>query len=493
MKRYKHSLSHYVLSTFDMGQLVPVANYEVLPGDSVRMSTSALLRVSPLVTPVMHPVSCRIHHWFVPFRIIAEEVGENWENFITGGEDGTGDGAVVPKSGAIAGPGIPEKTLGDYLGIPTGVAIADPGVNLWSTVAYEMIVNEFYRDQDLVTRLDSHSVNQDLFNIAWGKDYFTAARPWAQKGPEVTLPLAGSAPVVAASPGYPTFQSGASTNLTLQGAVTADVTTSAPLGGAGTLSWDDPNLAADLASATGASVNDVRLAFAVQRYQEARAQYGSRFSEYLAYLGVRSSDARLQRPEYLGGGKSTISFSEVLKTGEGDTPDEESPIGELRGHGIAALRTRTWVRYFEEHGVVLALASLRPKSIYMDGLNRSWTKSAKEDYWQKELEQIGQQEIRNDEVYLGAAAPSGTFGFGDRYSEYRSEPSRVCGEFRSTLNDWHLARSFGAEPALNSDFVECVPSKRIFAEQTQNSIWGMFSHSIQARRMVGHKTIGRIF
>lgn len=489
MKRSKHPLSHYRLATFDMGELVPVANFEVLPGDSVRMSTSALLRVSPLMAPVMHPVHVRIHHWFVPYRILDPD----FEKFITGGSDGMGDGAELPKSGPIAAAGLPVGTLADYLGIPTGVDIPAPGVNIFPALAYERIFNEFYRDQDLQAELDSHSVNQPLANVAWEKDYFTAARPWTQKGPDVTLPIAGTAPVVASSPGNPTFQSGATTGMSLNAGIGGDVTTNPLPAAAGPLYWDEPSLAADLSLATSSTVNDVRLAFALQRYQEARAQFGSRYTEYLRYLGVRSSDARLQRPEYLGGGRGTINFSEVLKTGEGDTPADDSPIGELRGHGISALRTRSFTRFFEEHGVVLSLASLRPRAMYMDGLHRSWTRTTKEDFWQRELEQVGQQEVFNYEVFAGHSTPSGVFGYQDRYSEYRHLPSGVSGEFRSELLDWHLARTFGSDPALNSDFIECNPSKRIHAVQTNDVIWGMFSHNIVARRLVGNRTIGRIF
>lgn len=486
MKRFKHALSHYVLSTFDMGKLVPVCNYEVLPGDSVRMATSCLLRVSPLMAPVMHPVVVRLHHWFVPYRIL----WDGWEDFITGGSDGLGDGVGSPPTVAAAGNGAP-GTIGAHLGIPPAAA-AGVNVSAFPFRAYMAIYNEFYRDQDLVP--EDPGTTPELRNIAWEKDTFTSARPWSQKGPDVTLPLGPSAPVIPdpAKDGEPTwsYTGQAAAKMTAQ----TDGRVLVPNAGAATLmNWVDPKLIADLTNATAASINDVRLAFALQRYQEARAQYGSRYTEYLRFLGVSSSDARLQRPEYLGGGRATISFSEVLKTGEGDTPLDDSPIGEMRGHGISALRTRRWIRFFEEHGVVMTLASIRPRTMYMNGLHRSWSRTTKEDYWQRELEQIGQQEVLNKEVYAPHTTPDGVFGYNDRYYEYRHLPSYVCGDFRTTMTDWHMARIFGSTPALNADFVKCDPTKRIHAEQTQNVIWGMFSHSIQARRMVGNRTIGRIF
>lgn len=498
MKRSKHSLSHYTLSTFDMGQLVPVGHYEVLPGDSIRQSTSCLLRVSPLMAPVMHPVTVRLHHWFVPYRVL---LGDDWENFITGGSDGLGEGSALPKSGALAG--VAAGSLGDYLGLPLGIAIAAPGVNIMPVQAYQLIVNEYYRDQDLQVELASDSLNQEPFNVAWEKDYFTSARPWTQKGPDVSMPLGIRAPVegigpiggIAAQNGPVNVrETGGTGSVAYAKYWTPDQSPQAVGIEEDIAAPGFPGIWANLEGATAAAVNDVRLAFALQRYQEARAQYGSRYTEYLRYLGVRSSDARLQRPEYLGGGRTTINFSEVLRTGDdSSTADPDAPIGEMRGHGISALRSRRWVRFFEEHGIVMTLASVRPRSMYMDGVHRSWGKSTKEDYWQKELEQIGQQEIFNYEVYGAHPTPMGVFGYQDRYAEYRHERSYVTGDFRTTLSDWHMARIFGAPPALNSDFVQCVPSKRVHAVQTEDVLWGMFSHSIQARRLVGHKTIGRIF
>lgn len=483
MKRSKHNLSHYNLLTGDMGALIPVACTEVLPGDSIQASTSLLLRVSPLVAPVMHPISVRVHHWFVPNRLL----WDGWEEFITGGPDGLNN-ETPPTITAGATGFVPGEVL-DFLGVPPSVPNLE--VSSMPIAAYNLIYNEHYRDQDLC--VERALLDQSIARVAWEKDYFTAARPWPQKGGDVSMPLGIQAPVVrtpnaAAWEGFientNTWSNNDGNPITvnpqLQHTTTNQRVSLDPKGG----------LYADLTQATAVNVNDVRKAFALQRYQEARARYGSRYTEYLRYLGVRSSDARLQRPEYLGGGKSTISFSEVLKTGSGEDPSV--PIGAMAGHGISALRSSRFRRFFEEHGIMMTLISVRPKSMYTQGLNRQWLRRNKEDYWQKELEHIGQQEVLSQEVYAGAAADT-VFGYNDRYAEYRSQPNRVSAEFRDEMDYWHLARTFAAEPVLNASFVNCDPGKRIHAIQTNHVLWIMAQNHIVARRLVSSSAAPRLY
>lgn len=494
MKRYKHSLSHYKLTTMDMGKLVPVGCYEVLPGDSVQQATSALIRVNPLVAPVMHPVQVRIHHWFVPNRLIWED----WESFITGGTDGEGDGATWPY---LANPTIGVGDQGDYFGLPaTGAGVGN--VSALPFRAYALIFNENYRDQDLVSEMPMSvasgadaTTGATIASIAWEKDRFTSARPWPQKGPEVTLPLGTTAPVIPSGAGAkPTFNYDVLTNkgINVTGGSSAVVADQANAGATDAMEWNSSGLVADLSTATAVSVNAVREAFALQRFEEARAMYGSRYTEYLRYLGVRSSDARLQRPEYLGGGKQTIAFSEVLQTAP-TTSGSAAGVADLKGHGIAAMRSRRYRRFFEEHGLVISLMSVRPRTIYRDGVAKMWFRGTKEDYWQKELEMIGQSEIYNRELYQ-FASPGDVFGYQDRYAEYRHLPSQVNGQFRSTLNYWHLARLFSGAQTLNSAFVTCDPSTRIYAASVTNgNLLCMVNHSIQARRPVTKTgTPGRI-
>lgn len=489
-KRAAHNLSHYKLLSCNQGQLIPCGLTEVLPGDTFQHATSALVRVSPLLAPVMHPVRVKIHHWFVPTRIIWDD----WENFITGGPDG--DNASVPPTITFGGgSGAAEGSLADYLGVTPGVN--NLTVSALPFRAYAMIFNEWYRDQDLQTELviskasgNDTTTSTALQNICWEKDYFTSARPWTQKGPEVSLPLTGDAPVKGIGKLNQTWSTGPASFYE-----TDETTTSSyakyryvGVGGGAPETFaieEDPNNAgfpgifADLSGVTAATVNELRTAMAVQRFEEMRARYGSRYTEYLRALGVRSSDARLQRPEYLGGGKQTIQFSEVLQTAEGT-----NPVGELRGHGIGALRTNRYRRFFEEHGYVLTFISVQPKTIYAQGVNRLWNRATKYDYFQRELQHIGQQPIYNREVYAAHTTPAGTFGYQDRYDEYRRQESSIAGEFRSTLNFWHMARIFGSSPSLNADFVKSNPTDRIYAVPSEDTLWIMANHSIRARRIV---------
>lgn len=482
MKRSKHSLSNYKLLTCDMGELVPIGVMEVLPGDSIQQATSCLVRTSPLLAPVMHPVAIRIHHWFVPYRLLWSE----WEDFITAGPQGTS----LPVFPTVTAANTQVGTLADYLGIPN--AIVSMPVSVLPFRAYTMIWNENYRDQDLQTELplstasgNDVTTNTALQNIGWEKDYFTSSRPWEQKGPTVTIPLGTSAPIKSTGTGFTWSGSTGGSNGQAVWASNAASSSIASTGNVffGTAGTTMAGLNTDLTGASAITVNALRQALALQSFEEARARYGSRYTEYLRYLGIKSSDARLQRPEYLGGGKQVIQFSEVLATAASTTP--ATAVGEMKGHGISAMKSNRYRRFFEEHGIVISLMSALPRTMYVQGVARHWNRRTKEEFWQREFQHIGQQAVKNKEVYANAASPDATFGYQDRYDEYRRTENTIAGEFRtSALDYWHLGRVFASEPALNATFVKSVPTKRVFASQATDSLYVMAKHNIQARRLV---------
>ena len=494
-KRSKFSLSHYKLATMNMGMIVPVGLTEVLPGDTLQQATSAFIRVTPLAAPVMHPVHVSIHHWYVPLRL----VWDDFESFITGGEDGLDDSVYPTVTSGSSGFAI--GSLADYLGVPTGVANLE--VSALPFRAYDLIYNEWYRDENLVDPLvvstesgKDTTTSMTLQAHAWKKDYFTAASPWPQKGPAVTVPVdLGQASLdalkVVSDGSSPSFSDGGSLT---RGSLYHNTSNPNDLyfnqnssGIGNSLVFNNSGLKiSDSGSFDGTlgsvDINQLREAFALQRFEEHRALYGSRYTEYLRYLGIRASDARLQRPEYLGGGRQTIQFSEVLQTAEGT-----DPVGTMRGHGIAAMRTNRYRRFIEEHGLVLTFLMVQPIPVYAQGLPRLWNRRFKEDFWQKELEHIGEQEVLNKELYAASEEPDGVFGYQDRYDEYRSHESSISGEFRDTLDYWHMARIFDNQPTLNKSFVYGAPTNRVFMEQTQNQLYCMINHSIQARRLVSRR------
>lgn len=502
MKRSKFNLSHYKLLSCNQGQLVPIACTEVLPGDSIQHATSLLIRTQPLNTPVMHPVHVRVHHWYVPNRL----VWANWEKFITGGD--TPDSPPTFPTIAMSSPAI--GSLADYLGVP--VRSGTFNVSALPFRAYAKIYNEFYRDQDLTTALTINTgdggdstTSITLQNVAWEKDYYTTARPWAQKGAAVTLPLGSSATVKTTAS---ELVSGAQAALHFkttagnwpvagvagfQGGSQGDLQKTGTAGGSLTETLYPTNLYADLSGATAATVNDIRLAMALQRYAEARARYGSRYTEYLRFLGIKSSDARLQRPEYLGGGKQTIQFSEVVQTAPADQ-EATLGVGNLAGHGIGATRTNRYRRFFEEHGYVISLLSVQPRTMYYQGLERHWNRRTRTDFWQRELQHIGQQEIKKKEIYLQAtSADDETWAYQDRYDEYRRAESKVAGDFRNSLNTWHMGREFSSLPVINDAFIKSNPTTRIYQAPVSPQLQVMAYHSMQARRLVAQIGTSHIY
>lgn len=500
MKRSKHSLTHYRLLSQNMGSVTPIGLIEVLPGDTVQHATNMFIRMAPSLAPPMHPVHMKVYHFFVPNRLLWDQ----WEDFITGGPDGMdmSEFPTVKLKSETDGSGTGDVgSLADYLGVPTGIDGLE--VSALPFRAYNFIWNEYFRDADLMTEapistdggVDTTTGLERLY-ACWEKDYFTSARPFEQLGPQVTIPIGDRAPVygVGFESGSPVFQNGAFKDMSGAHSAggkryAAGDNQSGRRIGVVVNSENNPDVWTDLSEATGITIEQLRYASALQRYAENRARFGHRYHEYLAALGVRSSDARLQRPEYLAGGSQTLQFSEVLQTAEGD-----NPVGTLRGHGIAAFRSNRYRKFFEEHGFILSFAVCRPKAMYVDGLQRHWNRRVREDFYQKEFANLGQQKVLNKEVYAAHTSPDGTFGYQDRYDEYRHQPSTVSGEFRTDeLNYWHFAREFANQPALNSDFVECIPTMRPFGDYNADPLRVMAHHSVQARRIIPYAARPQLF
>ncbi|MDC3307590.1 hypothetical protein OAV47_02035, partial [bacterium] len=477
---------------------------EVVPGDKFNIKATNLTRFAPLITPIMHQASVYCHFFFVPNRIL----WPNWENFISGGEDGLADPTfptvdlTIPSQYGI-------HTLADYLGLPTGSQISN--VSALPFAAYQKIYQDYYRDENLITKTDvsvSDGTQSALDTIelaemkkrAWQHDYFTSALPWTQRGPEATIPLGTTAPIkYENNPGLPTELRYNSTGGKIISLSSPDITADA-YGGAGLnipsntlVDFDNSgNLFTDLSTATASSINDLRRAFRLQEWLERNARGGARYIEIItAHFGVRSSDARLQRPEFLGGSSTPITISEVLQTSNtaGATGDKATPQGNMAGHGVS-VGSSNYVSYrAEEHGYIIGIMSVMPKTAYQQGVPKHWKKLDKFDYYWPSFANIGEQPIYNEELYhQNTAEDAEVFGYTPRYAEYKYIPSTVHGEFRDTLKFWHMGRIFQTKPVLNQDFIECDSTEvdRVFAveDDATEHLYVYLHNEVKATRLM---------
>jgi len=458
--------SHGHKTTFDAGYLIPVLVDEALPGDTFNVNMTGFARLATPIFPIMDNMYMDTHFFSVPIRLI----WDNWQKF-NGEQVDPGDSTdyVIPQMVSTATTGYLANSLHDYFGLPVGV----PGLShsaLWHR-AYNLIWNEWFRDQNMqdsliVSRDDGPDLPSEYALQRRGKrhDYFTSCLPWPQKGPGVSIPLGDKAYLtsdgVAGSDvghwstnqnGYKLLPAGA-TNLTV---------------GSGN-STEAAALYADLSTATAATINSLRQAFQLQKMYERDARGGTRYIELVkAHFGVSSPDLRATRPQYLGGGSSSVNISPIPQTSATDAA--VSPQGNLAAMGTALLNGHGFTQSFTEHCLIIGLISVRADLTYQQGLNRMWSRNTREEFYWPALSHIGEQAVLQKEIYAqGTVADDTVFGYQERYAEYRYKPSQITGEFRSSfaqsLDAWHLSQEFGSAPVLDATFiVENPPVDRVIA------------------------------
>lgn len=530
--------------SFDMGALVPIYFENVVPGDKFKVKTEVEMRFAPLVAPVMHQINAYVHYFFVPLRLIWDD----FQEFITGGEDGLSQ-PVFPKH-SLFNRDVQIGSLADYLGYNFASVNGTPDTlsfdqySILPFRAYQFIYNEYYRDQNLTPEVQWSKASGDetthecltkgtdfatwqeamtalttLRYRAWEKDYFTSALPWVQRGVAAQIPielntnyklvnnqsqspyisLLGDPITKARRINSPAEAFGDDVYIREDGTLSSNSApfklTNSPDGDHIQTILDAHRLTekfkvvpdADGGGVTAPTINELRLAEHIQKWLEKNARGGARYIEQiLSHFGVRVPDYRLDRPEYLGGGKSPVVISDIPQT---SSSDATSPQGNLAGQAYSVSNENKFKRSFEEHGFVIGIMSVLPRTCYQQGVSRHLTKFDKFDYYFPEFAHLGEQDVKMSELYndFGEGGPDttnhDTFGYQERYAEYKYRSGEVHGDFKQSLDSWHMGRKFSTVPRLNTSFVQSDPTNRIYAVQEGvQHVWCNIYNNVRAVR-----------
>ncbi len=506
-------LSHVKRFTCDMGQLIPVYFDECVPGDTRKIGMQCVTRFQPLVAPILDSVDLTVHYFFVPTRLLMTHE-DDWNTFLTGGNDGTDESISLPlwsfdgvdsssNSFAFSTRIYSGKySLWDYFGLPlTG---KDSDVRYENHVlgfpqrCYNLVWNEFYRDQNLCDKV--LLTNGSILYRAWKKDYFTSALPWQQRGVAPALPLSGTVPVYLNSQfsiNDPSIHVGSNDSLIYtnnQGILGyTDLPTPNSVDKISGYLDGGLNGEADLSNAATFDVATLRQCVQIQRWLELNARGGVRYTEFLrTHFGIAPKDEVLGRPQYIGGTKSNIVISEVLQTSRtvDSTPTEKgSPLGRLAGHGLGASSDYICTFTSKEFGYIIGIASWMPKPSYQQGVNRIFTRKTKFDFYFPEFAHLSEQAVTNGEIYAtGTSRDSEIFGYQGAYNEMRYMPSFNCADMRDTFSYWHLGRIFDSAPNLNGGFLTTNSAysggirKDIFASPKEPGLLVQFANIVKAIR-----------
>lgn len=504
MKRTKFDRSHVYKTTFNSGKLIPVFIDEVLPGDTTRMSINYFARLATPIKPIMDNIYLDWFFFFVPNRL----VWEHWQNFCFEQEDpDDSTDYVIPTVSSTGNSGNAYiGSLWDYFGLPVNTSGNLSGINALPFRGVYLIWNEWFRDENLQksVKIQKGDTNEVLDSTrsseqpSWvftsgtsivpglacpprGKrhDYFTSALPWTQKGPGVSVGLAGTAPIQGTA--TLTMPNGVDLKNYQSGDVYASFVGTLRKKGEVTSVWYNPGTGntsvpnvsssgwfANLDESSIFTISSLRTAFQMQKFYERLARGGSRYTEVLrSFFGVVSPDARLQRPEFLGSFTKMVNVNPIAQT---SATDDTSPQGNLSAYGVTAAKFHGFTKSFVEHGYIFGFVCARADLTYQQGVNKMWLRSTVYDFYWPTFAHLGEQAIELREIYAqGSEADTTVFGYQERYAEYRYKPSQITGKFRSsvtggTLDKWHLSQFFKSAPTLNEEFiVENPPIERIIA------------------------------